>query len=141
GNRLLVDADVQGFPLQVLTGPIDALATIDWRQRWARALMDVLAAVEKEWARPKGARRAVQGTLVFLADWVPPLALLAALVNLLWKVFYLGVLPRWIDVFLPLIVLVVVLLILHILIKLLMPLRWTDIRDEFHRRLEERVRE
>src|SRR5205807_1865875 len=61
GNRLLVDANAQGYPLEVLTGPVDALGTIDWRHRWARALMDVLTAVEKEWTRPRGARRAVQG--------------------------------------------------------------------------------
>jgi hypothetical protein len=71
--------------------------------------------------------------------------LLAALVNLLWQYFNplgkeyhpLG----WIDVFLPLIVVLVVLVILHILITLLLPLRWSAIRGEFRRRLEGRLTE
>ncbi len=34
-----------------------------------------------------------------------------------------------------------VLIMLHVLIALLLPLRWTAIRGEFRRRLEQRVRE
>lgn len=143
-NRLLVEADARGFPLALLTEPVEALARLDWRQRWARALTEVLDHVEKQWTRPTGVRRLLQGTLVFLADWVPPLALLAALFNLLWRVFDpqgRGYQVHWLDALLPLIVLLVVLVILQILINLLLPLRWNAIRDEFHRQLEARVRE
>jgi hypothetical protein len=108
-------------------------------------LTEVLDAVEKQWTRPTGVRRVIQTTLVILADWLPPLALIAALVNLLWKVFSpLGgemYMPTWLDIFLPLIVLLVVLVLLHLLIYLLLPLRWDDIRGVFHKRLEERVRQ
>jgi hypothetical protein len=37
-------------------------------------------------------------------------------------------------------VVLVVLVILHLLITLLLPLRWPAIRGEFHRRMEERIR-
>ncbi|MFO0927438.1 MAG: GTPase [Gemmataceae bacterium] len=143
-NRLLVEADTQGFPLAVLSDPVEGLAKLDWRQRWARALTEVLDHVEKQWTRPTGARRLVQTVLVFLADWVPPLALLAALFNLLWRVFDpqgKGYQVHWLDALLPLVVLLVVLIILQILIHLLLPLRWNAIRDEFHRQLDGRVRE
>jgi hypothetical protein len=102
----------------------------------------VLDGVEKQWTKPTGGRRAVQETLVFLADWVPPAALLAALFMLLWKVFYRDdYRTGWVDVLLPGIVLLVVFLILHLLIHLLLPLRWNTIRDEFHKQLEARVRQ
>jgi energy-coupling factor transporter ATP-binding protein EcfA2 len=141
-NRLLVEADAQGYPLSVLTDPVESLGQIDWRQKWARGLAEVLDGVEKQWTKPTGARRAAQETLVFLADWVPSFALLAALFMLLWKVFYKDdYTTRWVDVLLPGIVLLVVFLILHLLIHLLLPLRWNAIRDEFHRQLESRVRE
>jgi energy-coupling factor transporter ATP-binding protein EcfA2 len=145
-NRLLVEADEQGFAVSVLTEPVDALANIDWRQRWSSGLTEVLGHVEQQWTRPSGVRRLVQGTLVFLADWAPPLALLGALFNLLWKVFNPmgkegGYTIHWVDVLLPGIVLLVVLVILHMLIHLLLPLRWNTIRDEVHKQLEARVRQ
>ena len=143
-NRLLVVADSHGFPLSVISDPVEALAKLDWRQRWARALTEVLDQVEKQWTRPTGSRRVVQGTLVFLADWIPPLALLAALLNLLWRFFDpqgKGYQVHLLDIALPFIVLLVVCIILHILINLLLPLRWNAIRDAFHKQLEDRVRE
>jgi len=44
-------------------------------------------------------------------------------------------------VFLPLVVLLVVLVILHLLISVLMPFRWPAIRNEFQKQLVERVRQ
>jgi hypothetical protein len=142
-NRLLIDADAQGYPLRLLTEPVEALAALDWRQRYAQALSEVLQGVEKNWTRPKGFRRLVKGTILFLADWVPPVALLAALANLLWRFFdpyNVGYKVQLIDALLPLVVLLAVLVILHLLITLLLPLRWSAIRDEFHRQLEARLR-
>jgi hypothetical protein len=143
-NRLLVDASEQGYPLSVLTEPVEALTHIDWRQRYAKALTEVLKQVERDWVRPRGFKRFVQGTVVFLANWVPPLALLAALVNLLWRFFdpqKMGYQVQLVDTLLPLVILLFVLLILHILISVLLPLRWGAIRTEFHRLLEGRVRQ
>jgi hypothetical protein len=144
-NRLLIEGDAQGYPMALLTEPLEALATLDWRQRYAEALAEVLQEVEKHWTRPKGFRRFVKGMILFLSDWVPPLALLAALANLLARFFNLwGANPppdvRPVDVFLPLIVLLAVLVMLHLLIVLLLPLRWPAIRGEFHAQLEARLR-
>jgi len=54
-NRLLVQADGHGYPLSLLTEPTENAARIDWRQRYAQALTEVLGRVEHEWARPTGA--------------------------------------------------------------------------------------
>jgi energy-coupling factor transporter ATP-binding protein EcfA2 len=143
-NRLLVEADRQGFPLDVLTDPVESASRVDWRQRHALTLGEVLQQVEHEWSRPKGVKRWVQGTIVFLADWVPLVALLAALVFVLVRYFNLWggeATPHLMDFLLPAVVLLAVLVVLHLLIALLLPLRWPAIRGEFEKRLAERLRE
>ena len=143
-NRLLVAADQEGLPLDLLTEPAEASAKLNWRQRHAQALVEVLKNVEAQWTTPTGVRRWVQGGIVFLADWVPPLILIAALLVLLWRYFdplgkgYQFALS---DLLLPLGVLLIVLVILHVLIGLLLPLRWNAIRGDFRRRLWQRLRE
>ncbi len=139
-NRLLVKADQQGFPLDLLTEPAEATSKLNWRQRYAQGMMEVLQQVERQWSQPAGVRRWVQNTLTFLADWVPLLAFLAACIRLLWRYFMLETRPELFDILLPLVVLLVVLIIFHILIVLLLPVRWPAIRGEFQRRLEQRVR-
>jgi hypothetical protein len=140
-NRLLVEADEQGFPLSLLTGPTDSAARTDWRQRYARTLTEVLGRVEHEWARPVGVRRWLQAGVVFLADWLPLVALLGGLAVPLWRLFmdpnYQLALTHFL---LPLAVLLTVLVLLHVLIALFLPLRWLAIRGEFQRQLEGRLR-
>ncbi len=139
-NRLLVEADQQGYPLNLLAEPAEGTSKLNWRQRYAQALGEILQQVEREWARPVGVRRWAQAALVWIADWVPPLAFLAACVRMLWLYFVRETRPELFDLLLPVFVLLLVLIILHILIVLLLPLRWPAIRGEFRRRLERRVK-
>jgi hypothetical protein len=141
-NRLLLAASDQGFPLSALADPVEAVSKIDWRQNHARSLNEVLQRVEKQWTKPTGAGRLVQSGLVLAADFLPPLSLLVGFVILLWRmcdVFNVGYQVHWSDVFLPLVALISVLVILHMLIVMLMPLRWAAIRSEFGRQLTARV--
>jgi hypothetical protein len=140
-NRLLVAADHQGFPLNLLTGPTESASRIDWRQRYAQAVLEVLGQVEHGWSQPTGARFVTQNALVLLADWLPLPTLLAAFAVPLWRYFNdPNYQPALIHFFLPLVVVFVELVIFHILIVLFLPLHWQAIRDEFHRQLEERLR-
>ena len=83
----------------------------------------------------------MQAGLIWVADYVPPLAFVAALVRLLWGYFMLdNYKVQLFDVVLPFIVLLIVLMILHVLIALVLPLRWPAIRGEFQRQLERRLR-
>lgn len=143
-NRLLVEADASGYPLAVLHDPADAVGRIDWRQRWASSLTEVLDRVEKQWTSPTGPRRAVQGALVFLSDWLPPLTLIGSIVVVLVRFFdpwdkYAGVPFTWTTALLPLPVTLAVLVLLHMLIAVLLPMRWSGIREEFHKQLEGHV--
>ena len=81
-NRLLVEADQQGFPLDLLSPATEKAATLDWRQRYAASLVETLEQVELQWSHPSGWRNWLQTATVFLADWLPSLALLAACVLL-----------------------------------------------------------
>src|SRR5262249_19836613 len=116
GNRLLVEADGQGFPVPLLGEAVEAAGAIDWRQRLAMALSEVLHQVEQEWTKPTaGAKRWMQGLLVFLANWVPIVALLTACVVPLWK-FYMAEPPVPLSLgslLWPLIVVVLVCIALH----------------------------
>jgi hypothetical protein len=142
-NRLLLEADQSGFPLDLLTEPTEAAARIDWRQRYAATLIDVLTEVERQWVKPTGGRAGLQRILVFVADCLPPIAFLAALVVILWRYFNISGnerMPSLSDFLLPFVVLLTVLVVLHVLISLLLPLRWRTIRGEFQRRLEQGLR-
>lgn len=143
-NRLLVEADRQGFPVDLLNGPVEAASHLDWRTRQAQSLSEVLQQVEQQWTKPTGSRRFLHALVIFLADWVPITALLAALVNLLWRYFDLfkqDLRVSLTDIFLPGVVLVVVLIIMHLLIAVLMPLRWANIRGEFQKQLGKRLQQ
>jgi energy-coupling factor transporter ATP-binding protein EcfA2 len=139
-NRLLVEADAQDFPVSLLNEPVEAVTKIDWRQRYSVALIEVLQQVEQQWSRPTGQRRWVQTGIVWLADWLPPVALLGACAVLLWKYYLNSTLPQVADFLQPFLVLIMVLVMLHLLITLLLPMRWANIRDEFRRQLEARLR-
>jgi len=143
-NRLLVEADHQGFPLDVLGEPMESRSALDWRQRYAGILNEVLQQVEREWSKPTGLRRVTQAVVVWMGNWVPPVALLAALVVLLWRYFNPtaeNAVLHPTDVLLPFLVVLIVMVILHLLITLVLPLRWPAIRGEFRRRMEERIRQ
>jgi energy-coupling factor transporter ATP-binding protein EcfA2 len=143
-NRLLVEAEAVGFPVAILAESLDNLGRIEWRKKWATTLAEALDAVEKEWTRPTGSRRALQDVVVFLADYLPPLTLLGALGVFLWRFFDplgRGFQVQLLDAVLPLVALIMVLVILQIVINLLLPLRWSTIRDEFRQQLEQRLRE
>src|SRR5262249_2463546 len=83
-NRLLLEADGNGFPLDLLAEPVESASRMDWRQRYAQALGESLHEVEQQWTQPTGGRALLQRILVFAADWLPPLAFLAAFGVILW---------------------------------------------------------
>jgi hypothetical protein len=143
-NRLLLAASDQGFPIGPLADPVEAAGKIDWRQRHARALSEVLQRVEKQWTKPTGTGRVIQTGLVVLTDYLPPLALLAGFAILLWRLidpYKVHYEPSLSYFLLPFMALISVLVILHLLIVMLMPLRWEAIRGEFGRQLSGRIRE
>ncbi len=143
-DRLLVEANQQGFPLDLLTEPTEKVARLDWRQRYAQTLAEVLHRVEQQWANPTGARRWLQKGVILLGDWLPPLTFLAAAGVLLWRFFDpqgKGYQVQLSEIALPFVVVLVVLIMLHVLISLVLPLRWPKIRGHFRVLLERELRD
>src|SRR4029077_18088809 len=116
-NRLLVEADQQGFKLDVVSEPVEATTKLDWGQRYTVMLNEVLHKVEQQWTRPKGTRLAFQSIVVFMADWLPLVALFVAALNLLWRFIDPGnanTKPEAVDIVLLAVVPLVVMIVLHV---------------------------
>lgn len=140
GDRFVVAAGGAGFPSELLAPRIKEITQSDWRIQLGTAVEDALGSVEREWAQPTGVRRFLRGGLVLLANIVPELTFVGAVVILLWKAIMhkdqslsLG------SVFVPFVLTLAVLMLFHILIHLLLPLRWSTIRHDFRKHLESSV--
>jgi len=140
-NRLLVEADKLGFPVSLLNEQTERTSKLDWQQRYAQALVEVLGQVEQQWAHPTGPRRWIHGGVVFIANWLPSIAFFAALAIVLMRFFQVfgdGNVGTF-DLVLPPLILLAVLVLLHLVVAIVMPLRWPAIRDEFLKQLTRRL--
>jgi hypothetical protein len=138
-NRLLVDADTKGFPLSLLTDSVNATGRLDWHERTTRAVIEALAEVERQAKNPTGWRKAVRGSISLLANTLPEISLIATVAVLLWNFFLHGETPDFFRMSLVAIVPLVVIVVFHLLILLLLPVRWPTIRNEFRRQLGTRI--
>jgi hypothetical protein len=138
-NRLLVEGDSKGFPLTLLSDPTSAAGRLDWREKMTRAVIDALAEVERQATNPTGWRKAVRGTLSLLANLLPEAAFIATVGWLLWNFFLHGEVPGMFQMALVVLIPLLVVIIFHILILMLLPVRWPAIRSEFRGRLGERM--
>jgi GTP-binding protein EngB required for normal cell division len=142
-NRLLVEADALGIPLGLLSEPTEAIAKLDWKKRYAQAMIGVITNVEQGWSNPSGPRWWLQKIIILLADWTPGIAFLTSIGILLWG-YTMAAPPRrfegW-DLLMPPVVVLLVLVIMHVVIAVLLPLRWPAIRAQFHEHLQKRLRE
>lgn len=140
-NRLLVEADALGIPLALLAEPTEAIARLDWKKRYAQSMIEVITGVEQGWSNPTGARWWLQKILILIADCLPGIAFLVSIGILIWG--YTMKEPRdsfnpW-DLLIPAVVVLLVLVILHVAIAVLLPLRWQTIRAQFHDELRGRL--
>ncbi|HEX3149150.1 MAG TPA: GTPase [Gemmataceae bacterium] len=141
-NRLLVEADRQRFPLPLLNGPTNEAARTDWQVRYDRALMEALAEVERIRTRPRGIRKLLHVSVVTLSNILPELVFVASFLLLLWRFFdpqSVGYKVTSLDLLLPFALTLFVLVVLQLLSALLLPVRWSSVRDEFHRQLVSRL--
>jgi hypothetical protein len=134
-NKLLVDADDNGMPLAVINDRTNAVLKQDWQEKYTRSLVDALTAVEREYTVPTGWRAVLRGGVGALANYLPETVLLGSIIVLLWQWFVGGTLPTLAHMLMPLYVLIATLVILHLLISVVFPVRWSAIRERFCERL------
>jgi len=140
-NRLLVEADRLGFALGLLSKPTGELAQLNWHERLGRCLVESLIETEQQATAPTGWRRYLRGGLTFLSNLLPEVVLLGSLILILWLFIVEQQIPdSLIYVLSPIYATLAVLIVLHLLIVFLMPIRWANIRGEFRSRLGEKLK-
>jgi hypothetical protein len=102
-------------------------------------MIEIIAQVEREWSHPSGVRRWLQRGIVLAGNWLPLLAFATMGTVLLWDYFMNQRTFNWADLLQPAAVLLLTLVLMHVLIALLLPLRWPVIRSEFEQRLGRRL--
>ncbi|MCE9564946.1 MAG: GTPase domain-containing protein [Planctomycetes bacterium] len=140
-NRLLVEGDQRGFPLALLNDPTSAVGRMDWRDRVTRAVIDSLAEVEREATNPTGWRRVLRGTLTTMANTLPELALIVTAGTLLFNFIVHQITPGMFEMSLIALIPLVVIIAVHLLILMLLPIRWQAIRERFRTKLATRMTE
>jgi hypothetical protein len=140
-NRLLVEGDAKGFPLALLSDPTTSAGRLDWRDKMTRAVIDALAEVERQATHPTGWRKLLRGTLSLLANTLPEIALVATVGVLLWNFFVPTppVIPDMFQMSLVVLIPLLVIIVFHMLIVWLLPVRWPAIRSEFRKQLGHRM--
>lgn len=137
-NRLLVEADRGGFPLHLLQEPATAVGRLNRRERVTGLVIDALAEVEREAANPTGWRKYVRGSVTLLANTLPELAFLVTAAIILWQFIYEQNVPGLFQMSLIALVPLTVMVVFHLLIVALLPVRWPAIRGDFSRALGKR---
>jgi len=138
-NRLLVEGDHKGFPLNLLNDPTAMVGKLDWRERVTRGVIDALAEVEQEATHPTGWRRIVRNALSLLANTVPEVSFIVTAGVILYNFIVNQQTPGLFEMSLILIIPLTVIIIFHLLILLLLPIRWHAIRGRFLARLKRRL--
>jgi hypothetical protein len=141
-NRLLVEADRQRFPLPLLNGPTNDAARADWQVRYDRALMESLAEVERNRTHPRGLRKLVHVGMVTISNFLPELVFIASFLLLLWRFVdpqRVGYQVGTFDLILPFAVTLFVLVFLQLINSVVLPVRWSAVREEFRRQLVDRL--
>jgi len=142
-NRLVVEGDTQGFPVNLLSEPTETASQLDWSSRNAEAISQVMGQIETVWTKPTGVKRFVQGTVIFLANYLPILTFVAMVVLLVGRYV-------WPEVFgaadntgatfsYLLLPPLLVIILLHLFISLVLPLHWKAIRADLEKHLEKQL--
>jgi len=135
-NKLLVEADRKGFPMPLLAERAAEAGRLDWDDRTARSLAESLQQVEREVTKPTGWRRWLRGGLTLLANVLPPVVLLGSIALLLYRFFVEGITPTLVVALLPVYTTLATLVFVQVLVALLLPVRWSAIRERFRSRIE-----
>ena len=134
-NKLLIEADQKGMPLNLLNDPTTEATRLQWEERYTRGLVDALTQVEQEVTKPTGWRRLVRGGITWLANSIPTVTLLGSIGLVLYLVFAERETPSLVLLLLPLYLTLAVLIVFHIVIAFALPVRWASIREDFLSRL------
>lgn len=139
GNRLLIEAQNQGFPLNVLNDSVAEVGKLDWPRRLEEAVREAFQRAEQVWVRPTGTRRWIQKLLVVLGNFLPMAVFFGGYLLVMYRFYIERTPPTMVDLFAPIFFFLLSLVLLQILIGTLLPIRWPTIRAEFRRQLRDHL--
>ncbi len=141
-NRLGLEANNLGFPQNLLSAQTEAAGKLDWRSTNARTVTEVVQYVEEQWSKPTGSRRYIHQGVIIAGNVIPEFSLIAAILVLGYRYFMMVTTQPFgiADTLLPFIITAVVCVLMHLVINLVLPLRWSSIRGEFQRLLEQKLK-
>ncbi|MEZ6139871.1 MAG: GTPase domain-containing protein [Zavarzinella sp.] len=138
-NKLLLEADRHRLPIQLINGPTQSAVRYDWETVYDQAIVESLREVERALTEPKHGKKALQMGLISAANILPEITFIAALIVLLWRYFMKSEIGSVFDIALPFLLTLVVLIFFHLLIALLLPLRWAAVKEDFRQELGTRL--
>ena len=129
----------RGLSLEAVESLFALPANANWREQLLAQARTVLEEFENKRLSSGGIRGLVREAVVGMANYLPPLCLLAVLswpVILFFDPMGWKRTPQWIDLFIPAACLVLVLVGIQALLGLVMPFQWSTIRAELKQRLQ-----
>jgi hypothetical protein len=104
--------------------------------------MQSLTEVEHICTHPRGLRKVLHVTLVTLANFLPEIVLVGAFIRLIWLYSMVDTARIALtDLLIPFALTLVVLVLLQMLTAVLLPMRWSAVRDEFDQQLTTHIDE
>lgn len=144
-DALLVAAERGGLPIVLLSEQVQRIRQADWRGSYLAVLEQSLREVESQWTSPRGIRKAFVKGLVIAGEWIPLTVFLASLLYVLNSFFPIfpgwstQQLSPWGALFLPIILVLLTVVLVYIVLRLLLPIRWEKIRNGFRDHLRKRL--
>jgi energy-coupling factor transporter ATP-binding protein EcfA2 len=143
-DQLLIEARQESFPLNPRWPEMDQAGEQDQPRRYRAAVEQTIEEVKSQWTGRNSSGSWVLRPLIWLDEWGSLAALVVGLLIALNTL--IPVLPLWESVrnrslweilALPLILVAIMVALVSILVRVLLPVRWTRIRDMFSKRLSE----
>lgn len=140
GNRLLMEAEKEGFPISLLHEPIAKVATMDWQERLHDAVSEAMRLVEQICVRPTGFQRVQHALLIRLGNVIPVLTFFGGYLLVMYRFYVERIPPAMPDLFAPAFFALLSLVLVHAITDWLLPLNWRTIRGHFREQLTEFLR-
>ena len=138
-DHLLALADREDWPI----GPLQDYMPSDHAQllgekALAHILADQLVELERQFSQPTGSRRVLRAAVKGICDWLPWGVLAVLVGKFVYDVFFLSLWDLG-TFFSALVVMIGTLLLAHLLLAKLVPVRWTSLRQRLLTMVEDQL--
>jgi GTPase Era involved in 16S rRNA processing len=141
GNRLLWEAEKNGFPMSLLNDRLQQAGVLDWDLRLQEAVGEAFHTTERSCLQPEGIQRWQQKALIWLGNTLPVVTFFGGYLLIMYRFYLRDISPVALDLFAPVFFSLLALVILHGFMNWLLPINWRTIRGAFQHQLSDRLRQ